>query len=90
MKIIKATNIQRTKNWRILIYGKAGLGKTTLIKNMQGKTLVLSLDNSSKVLAGTENVDIIDFDREHPTEFITEFLTQADNLIKNYVKRLFD
>ncbi|AYP28617.1 hypothetical protein SWK1_031 [Streptococcus phage SWK1] len=24
MKIIKATNIQRTKNWRILIYGKAG------------------------------------------------------------------
>ena len=49
MKITKATDIQRTKNWRILIYGKAGLGKTTLIKNMQGKTLVLSLDNSSKV-----------------------------------------
>ena len=90
MKIIKATNIQRTNNWRILIYGKAGLGKTTLIKNMQGKTLVLSLDNSSKVLAGTENVDIIDFDREHPTEFITEFLTQADNLIKNYENLVID
>lgn len=90
MKITKATDIQRTKNWRILIYGKAGLGKTTLIKNMQGKTLVLSLDNSSKVLAGTKNVDIIDFDREHPTEFINEFLTQADNLIKDYDNLVID
>lgn len=90
MKITKATDIQRTKNWRILIYGKAGLGKTTLIKNMQGKTVVLSLDNSSKVLAGTKNVDIIDFDREHPTEFINEFLTQADNLIKDYDNLVID
>ena len=90
MRIIRAKDIQRTKNWRILIYGKAGLGKTSLIKNMPGKTLVLSLDNSSKVLAGTENVDIIDFDREHPTEFITEFLTQADNLIKNYENLVID
>lgn len=29
MKITKATDIQRTNNWRILIYGKAGLGKST-------------------------------------------------------------
>ncbi|WP_341533953.1 AAA family ATPase, partial [Streptococcus porcinus] len=42
MKITKATDLQRTNNWRILIYGKAGLGKTSLIKQLIGNTLVLS------------------------------------------------
>lgn len=90
MKITKATDIQRTNNWRILIYGKAGLGKTSLIKNMPGKTLVLSLDNSSKVLAGTKNVDIIDFYREHPTEAITDFLNDVDDVLGDYDNLVID
>ena len=44
MKITNASNIELTENWRILIYGKPGIGKTTLIKQLKGKTLVLSLD----------------------------------------------
>ncbi|MFD3081148.1 DNA-binding protein, partial [Streptococcus agalactiae] len=31
MKITKATEITKTHNWRILIYGKPGNGKTYLI-----------------------------------------------------------
>ena len=56
MKITNASNIELTRNWRILIYGKPGLGKTTLIKQLKGKTLVLALDNSQRVLAGSENI----------------------------------
>ena len=74
MKITKATDLSRTNNWRILIYGKAGLGKTSQIKHLKGNTIVLSMDNSHKVLEGIPNVNVrtiddegkISFDREHP------------------------
>ncbi|MGQ9412180.1 AAA family ATPase [Streptococcus pluranimalium] len=90
MKITKASDIQRTKNWRILIYGKAGLGKTSLIKYIPGKTLVLSMDNSEKVLAGSENIDVVNFDRENPSEFMTEFLKEVDAVLNDYDNLVID
>ena len=90
MKIIKASEIERTKNWRVLLYGKPGLGKTSVIKNLTGKTLVLDMDNSSKVLGGTENIDVIEFDRNHPTEFMKMFLTEIDSLLNNYDNLVID
>lgn len=63
MKITKATDLSRTNNWRILIYGKAGLGKTSQIKHLKGNTIVLSMDNSHKVL-GIPNVDVRTIDDE--------------------------
>ncbi|AZF90638.1 hypothetical protein CHPC873_0035 [Streptococcus phage CHPC873] len=90
MKITKATDIQRTANWRILIYGKAGLGKTSLIKNMPGKTLVLSLDNSSKVLAGSENIDVVEFDRNQPSDCMTNFLKEVDEVLSEYDNLVID
>ncbi|MDY4510759.1 AAA family ATPase [Streptococcus hyovaginalis] len=90
MKITKASDLERTKNWRILIYGKAGLGKTSLIKYIPGKTLVLSMDNSEKVLAGSENIDVVNFDREHPSEFMTEFLKEVDAVLNDYNNLVID
>lgn len=90
MKITKASDLKRTGNWRVLLYGKPGISKTSVIKNIPGKTLVLSLDNSEKVLAGANNIDVISFDREHPTRFMTEFLTEIDNLISDYDNLVVD
>ena len=90
MKIIKASEIERTKNWRVLLYGKPGLGKTSVIKNLTGKTLVLDMDHSSKVLGGTENIDVIEFDRNHPTEFMKMFLTEIDSLLSEYDNLVID
>ena len=98
MKIVKAENVKRTRNWRILIYGKAGLGKTSLIRHLKGKTIVLSMDNSHKVLEGAENVDIrtidddgvISFDRKHPSEDIEKFITEVDEVISNYDNLVID
>lgn len=98
MKIVKAENVKRTRNWRILIYGKAGLGKTSLIRHLKGKTIVLSMDNSHKVLEGAENVDIrtiddagvVSFDRKHPSEDIEKFITEVDEVISNYDNLVID
>lgn len=90
MKITKATEITKTHNWRILIYSKPGNGKTYLTNYLQGKTLILDMDHSSKTIAGNENIDIIQFDRTHPSDFMTEFLTELPELIKEYDNLVID
>ena len=90
MKIIKASEIERTHNWRILIYGKPGNGKTYLTNYLSGKTLILDMDHSSKTIAGNENIDIIQFDRTHPSDFMNEFLTELPELIKEYDNLVID
>ena len=90
MKIINGSNIELTKNWRVLLFGKPGIGKTTLIKQLKGKTLVLSLDNSQRVLAGSENIDVVEFDREHPTDCMTTFLKEVDEILSEYDNLVID
>lgn len=41
-----------------LLYGQPGMGKTTTIKYLPGKTLVLDVDRTTHVLRGCENIDI--------------------------------
>lgn len=90
IKITKATDINRTENWRVLLYGKPGLGKTSAIKGLSGKTLVLDLDGSSRVLAGLKNVDVISFNREEPIQSMKEFLNESKNLINGYNTLVID
>lgn len=90
MKIINASNIELTRNWRVLLYGKPGIGKTSVIKQLKGRSLVLSLDNSYRVLSHDENIDVVEFDREHPTEAITSFLNEVDEVLGDYDNLVVD
>jgi phage nucleotide-binding protein len=90
MEIKNASQINRHENWRIMLYAKPGTGKTTTAQYLEGKTLVLDLDDSSRVLAGNENIDIIAFNRMKPEESMTEFLREANGIIKDYDNLVID
>lgn len=58
MNIINAKDIQRT-HLTVLIYGTPGMGKTTLLGNLKGRTLIVDVDKGTSVLSGNENVDVL-------------------------------
>ncbi|MDR1874570.1 MAG: ATP-binding protein [Synergistaceae bacterium] len=58
MQILKATELQ-TEKLTALVYGPPGIGKTTLLGSLKGKTLVIDVDRGTSVLFGNENVDVV-------------------------------
>lgn len=90
LTIVKASDLKRDEDWRILLYSKPGTGKTSAIKLLQGKTMVLDMDHSSKVLAGIENVDIEVFDRNNPDQAITNFIKDFKEVSSQYKNLVID
>lgn len=93
MPVFSAKKIKKNKNWRVILYGKPGIGKTSSATFLTGKTLLLPLDNSHKVLEGIDGIDVwrdgrfkdgddMAFDREHPNESIGNFIKELPSLSK--------
>ncbi|HEL9634849.1 TPA: AAA family ATPase [Streptococcus suis] len=78
MKITKATDIPLNDSC-YLIYGNPGFGKTSAIKHIPGKTLVIDIDKSSKVLNGCENISIAEVDTH---KIWDEWLNVVKELLK--------
>ena len=76
MNIMKATDM-KTENLTVLIYGAPGMGKTTLLGEQKGRTLIIDIDKGTSVLAGNDNVDIVR---------ISENIGEIQNLIKELQK----
>ena len=74
MNILKANEIKRYSNWTALIYAEAGKGKTTMVKTLKGRTLLLSVDGMYHVLADLENVDIVTIDSKKAHDELTNFI----------------
>lgn len=58
LQITSAADIKTDKG-TYLIYAPPGMGKTTAIKYLPGKTLVLDVDRTTRVLKGEKNIDIV-------------------------------
>ncbi|WP_411155784.1 AAA family ATPase [Lacticaseibacillus paracasei] len=101
MAVVNGKKLHRSKNWKVLIYGKPGVGKTSAARELSGKTLLLSLDNSHRVLADFDidvwkdpTLDPDDesamFDRIHPNESLTRFLEEHGTNKNDYTNFVID
>ena len=79
MQILKASELKEEKV-TALIYGTPGMGKTTLLGQLPGRTLIIDVDKGTSVLAGNTNVDIVRLSedlREMP-EILTELQKKCE------------
>jgi len=90
MDIIKAADMERFDKFRILLFAQAGTGKTSALKHLRGKTLVIDFDGSTRVLSGAQSIDIIVADKNNINQFIMELMQNIDTLIKPYDNLAFD
>lgn len=98
LDITPATEI-KTNQATYLIYGRAGVGKTTSLQYLPGKTLVIDVDKSSSVLKGAEDIDILKLDTsniwEEWNETVSDLVTNStyeeeyDNIVIDNVSELF-
>ena len=58
MQILKAQDLKEDKI-TALIYAPPGMGKTTLLGTLPGKTLIIDVDKGTSVLRGNKDVDIV-------------------------------
>lgn len=79
MLIEKATEIE-TENGVYLIYAPPGTGKTSLLKFLPGKTLVLDVDRTSRVLKGEANIDISKIDNVNAWKNFGEVMKELSKM----------
>ena len=91
---VSAENIQ-TNNRTYLLYGAPGMGKTTTIKFLPGKTLVLDVDRTSHVLKGCPNIDIMYVDNTNTWEYWEKLIIHLkdnceayDNIVVDNISEL--
>lgn len=53
------------QNETFLLYAPPGMGKTSTVKYLEGKTLVLDVDRTSHVLKGNPNIEIMYVDNKN-------------------------
>jgi len=85
IEIVNASDI-KTEQATILLYAPPGMGKTSTIKYLPGKTLVLDVDRTSRVLKGMPNIDICYVDNTETWDFWGKLIVDLE---KNY-KGVYD
>jgi len=66
--IIKNAKDIKKQRGMLMLYSKPGIGKTSTVRFLKGKTLVLDIDRTSRVLKGCENIDIMEIDNVNTWE----------------------
>ena len=88
LQVINAAEIERFQNWTCLIYSEPGKGKTTMVRELTGRTVVFSVDRMYQVLSGIPNIQILVMDSKKPIDELGTFykylksnLDNIDNIV---------
>lgn len=90
MEFIKSEEMKRSDFFNIMIYAKPGAGKTSTIKYLEGKTLLLDCDGTSKVLSGLPNITIAILDPRNPIQDMADFYGYAKTHSKEFDNVVID
>ncbi|MDT2783006.1 AAA family ATPase [Vagococcus fluvialis] len=90
MQITNAGDIKRNERFNILIYAEPGAGKTSTLQYLTGKTLVLDIDGTSRVLSGLTDIDVAEINPENVSKDMLDFYTLAKSKIKEYDNIVLD
>ena len=85
MSKLELTNGEKiqTEKGTYLIYSPPGMGKTTAIKFLPGKTLLLDIDRTSRVLKGCKNIDIFYVDNTDTWEVWGKLILDLEESYKS-------
>jgi len=90
MKIINSEDMKRDSNFRMLLYAKPGTGKTSTVRYLKGKTLLLDIDHTGQVLSGLPGIGIVKIDPKIPTQELADFYTYVKDHLKEYDNIVID
>lgn len=90
MKVIKAKTVDKYDHFTVMIYGAPGTGKTSMLKSLEGRTLVFSIDGMYQVLSGQENVDIVVMDASKTDSELNSFFKFARDNVSKYDNFIID
>ena len=90
MQITNAGDIKRNERFNILIYAEPGAGKTSTLQYLTGKTLVLDIDGTSRVLSGLTDIDVAEINPENVSKDMLDFYALAKSKIKEYDNIVLD
>lgn len=74
----------------MLLFAKPGTGKTSTVRYLEGKTLLLDIDHTSQVLSGLPGISIVKINPENPTQELIDFYGYAKTHIKEYDNIVID
>jgi phage nucleotide-binding protein len=90
VEIIQSEDLKRDSNFKMLLYAKPGTGKTSTVRYLKGKTLLLDIDHTSQVLSGLPGISVVRINPETVTKDIVEFFGYAKANIHEYDNVVID
>lgn len=90
MQFMETETMKKDENFCVMLYCKPGGGKTTTVKYLKGKTLLVDIDGSGKVLSGVPNITRVTIDPTKPDDELIKFYGYAKANIDKYDNIVID
>lgn len=90
MEFMETVDMKKDERFCMLLYAKPGGGKTSTVKYLQGRTLLVDIDGSGKVLSGVPNITRVTINPEKPADELVQFYAYAKANIQQYDNIVID
>lgn len=90
MEFMETLDMKKNERFCMWLYAKPGGGKTSTVRYLKGKTLIVDIDGSGKVLSGVPNITRVTINPQKPADELTAFYGFAKTNIEKYDNIVID